>query len=42
MPKQRMANSSSYTFTVTSLTFPGYTYDMLANLPSPASITISR
>jgi hypothetical protein len=42
MPKQRMANSSSYTFTVTSLTFPGYTYNMLANLPSPASITISR
>ena len=42
MPKQRMANSSSYTFTVTSLTFPGYTYNMMANLPSPASITISR
>lgn len=42
MPKQRMANTSSYTFTVTSLTFPGYTYNMLANLPSPASITISR
>ena len=42
MPKQRMANPSSYTFTVTSLTFPGYTYNMLANTPLSASITISR
>jgi PKD repeat protein len=42
MPKQRMTNSSSYTFTVTSLVYPAYPYNVLANLPSPASVTISR
>jgi PKD repeat protein len=42
MPKQRMTNPSTYTFTVTSLVYPAYTYNVLANLPSPASITISR
>jgi PKD repeat protein len=42
MPKQRMTNPSTYTFTVTSLVYPAYTYNMLANLPSTASVTISR
>lgn len=42
MPKQRMTNPSTYTFTVTSLVYPAYTYNVLANLPSPASVTISR
>ncbi|MCX6889871.1 MAG: PKD domain-containing protein [Verrucomicrobia bacterium] len=42
MPKQRMTNPSTYTFSVTSLVYPAYTYNMLANLPSPASVTITR
>ena len=42
MPKQRMENPSSYTFTVTSLVYPNYTYNVLANTPSPAAVTISR
>ena len=42
MPKQRMTNPSTYTFSVTSLVYPAYTYNVLANLPSPASVTISR
>jgi len=42
MPKQRMANPSTYTFSVTSLVYPAYTYNVLSNVPSPASITISR
>ena len=42
MPKQRMTNPSTYTFAVTSLVYPGYAYNVLANLPSPASVTISR
>ncbi len=42
MRKQRMTNPSTYTFTVTRLVYPAYTYNMLANLPSPASVTISR
>ena len=42
MPKQRMTNPSTYTFTVTSLVYPAYTYNVLSNVPSPASITISR
>jgi len=42
MPKQRMTNPSTYTFSVTSLVYPAYTYNVLSNVPSPASITISR
>ena len=42
MPKQRMANPSTYTFTVTSLVYPSHPYNMLANTPSPASVTITR
>jgi PKD repeat protein len=42
MPKQRMTNPSTYTFAVTSLVYPAYPYNVLANLPSPASVTISR
>jgi PKD repeat protein len=42
MRKQRKTNQSTYTFTVTRLVYPAYTYNMLANLPSPASVTISR
>ncbi len=42
MRKQRMTNPSTYTFTVTSLVYQAYTYNMLANLPSPASVTITR
>ena len=42
MPKQRITNASTYTFTVTSLTYPGHAYDMMANTPAPASVTISR
>ena len=42
MPKQRDTISSTYTFSVTSLVYPGYTYDVLHNTPSPASVTISR
>ena len=42
MPKQRDTISSTYTFSVTSLVYPGYTYNVMANTPSPASVTISR
>lgn len=42
MPKQRDTISSTYTFSVTSLVYPAYTYNVLANTPSPASVTISR
>lgn len=42
MPKQRDTLPSTYTFSVTSLVYPGYTYNVLANTPSPASVTISR
>jgi PKD repeat protein len=42
MPKQRASNTSSYTFSVTSVVYPAYTYNVLANIPSPASVTISR
>ncbi|MEY3910996.1 MAG: hypothetical protein RLY37_464, partial [Verrucomicrobiota bacterium] len=42
MPKQRMTNSSTYTFTVTSLVYPLYPYNAAANMPSPASVTITR
>ena len=42
MPKQRATNSATYTFSVTSLVYPAYAYDVLSNLPTPASITISR
>jgi PKD repeat protein len=42
MPKQRATNSATYTFTVTSLVYPGYPYNAAANTPSPASVTISR
>jgi PKD repeat protein len=42
MPKQRATNSATYTFSVTSLVYPAYTYNVLANTPSPARVTISR
>ena len=42
MPKQLAKNSATYTFTVTSLVYPGYPYNAPANTPSPASVTISR
>ena len=42
MPKQRMAKPSTYTFTVTSLVHPSHPYNLLANTPSPASVTITR
>ena len=42
MPKQRMTNPSTYTFSVTSLVYPAYTYNVLSNVPFPASVTISR
>ncbi|MCX8489404.1 MAG: PKD domain-containing protein [Opitutales bacterium] len=42
MPKQRATNSATYTFSVTSVVYPAYTYNLLANTPSPASVTISR
>jgi len=42
MRKQRMTNPSTYTFTVTSLVYPTYPYNAAANLPSPASVTITR
>jgi PKD repeat protein len=42
MPKQRMTNPSTYTFTVTSLVYPAYLYKPSANLPTPASVTITR
>jgi PKD repeat protein len=42
MPKQRATNSATYTFSVTSVVYPAYTYNVLANIPSPASVTISR
>ncbi len=42
MPKQRMTNPSTYTFTVTSLVYPAYPYNAAANTPSPAAVTISR
>lgn len=42
MPKQRDTLSSTYTFSVTSLVYPTYTYNVLGNVPSPASVTISR
>lgn len=42
MPKQRDTLSSTYTFSVTSLVYPAYTYNVLSNTPSPASVTISR
>ena len=42
MPKRRMTNASTYTFTVTSLALPSYIYNMMSNTPSNASITISR
>ena len=42
MPKRRMTIASTYTFTVSSLALPSYTYNMMSNTPSNASITISR
>lgn len=42
MPKQRDTLPSTYTFSVTSLVYPAYTYNVLGNTPSPASVTISR
>ncbi|MGI9109103.1 MAG: PKD domain-containing protein [Opitutales bacterium] len=42
MPKQRDTLPSTYTFTVTKLVYPAYTYNVLANTPSPASVTITR
>lgn len=42
MPKQRDTLPSTYTFSVTGLVYPGYTYNVLANTPSPASVTITR
>ena len=42
MPKQRDTIPSTYTFSVTSLVYPAYTYNVLANTPTPASVTISR
>lgn len=42
MPKQRMTNPSTYTFTVTSLVYPSYPYNAAGNTPSPAAVTISR
>ena len=42
MPKQRDTLPSTFTFTVTSLVYPGYTYNVLANTPTPAAVTISR
>ena len=42
MPKQRDTLPSTYTFSVTSLVYPAYTYNVLSNTPSPARVTISR
>ncbi len=42
MPKQRMTNPSTYTFTVASLVYPAYLYNAAGNTPSPAQVTISR
>jgi len=42
MPKQRMAGASTYTFTVTNVIYPGFTYDLLANQPLSSSVTITR
>jgi PKD repeat protein len=42
MPKQRSANPSTYTFTVTRLVYQGYPYNAAENLPLPASVTITR
>lgn len=42
MPKRRISNATTYTFTVTSLALPSYTYDIMSNTPTNASITISR
>jgi hypothetical protein len=42
MPKQRMTNPSTYTFTVNSVVFPAYPYNAAGNTPSPAQVTISR
>ena len=42
MPKQRMTNVANYTFTVTSLVYPAYVYNLAANIPLSGSVTISR
>ena len=42
MPKQRMTSVANYTFTVTSLVYPAYVYNVAANLPLSGSVTISR
>jgi PKD repeat protein len=42
MRKQRMTNPSTYTFTVTRLVYPAYPYIAADNLPSTASVTITR
>jgi len=42
MPKQRSANPSTYTFTVTRLVYPGYPYVAADNLPLSGSVTITR
>ena len=42
MRKQRTTNPSTCTFTVTRLVYPAYPYDSAANLPSTASVTITR
>ena len=42
MPKQRMTKPATYTFTVASLVLATYPYNPSANLPSPASVTITR
>jgi len=42
MPKQLATSSAAYTFSVTSLVYSGYTYDVLSNLPTTAAVSISR
>lgn len=42
MPRQRDNVPSTCTFTVTSVTHPGYTYDLTHNIPFSASVTITR
>jgi PKD repeat protein len=40
MPKQRNTTTGNLIFTVTSLSYPGYTYDLTHNIPFSASVTL--
>ncbi len=40
MPKQRNTTTGNLVFTVTSVSYPGYTYDLTHNIPFSASVSL--